>query len=389
MDRQEVTLLVLIDLSAAFDTIDHPILLETLEKDFSVTGNAIKWLTSYLSKRKQTILIKDHESEVFNLQSGVPQGSCLGPIFLFILYVAGLFKVIDKHLPNAHTYTDDTKIYHSFRPDTSLSQDAALKSIENCVADIRAWMLSNRLLINDSKTERIMIGSKQQMSKINFKEITVGESTIEPVEVVQSLGMWFDSHMSMDIHIGKVCSKAFRRLYNIRQIKKFLSEDTTKILVHAFVTSHLDCCNSLFYGLPQSQYDKLQRVLNAAALVVCLMPKFDHITPVLIGLHWLPVRYRVIFKILLLVYKALHANAPPYISDLLIPKHIGSYSLRSIEQNLLIVPKTMRKTFGDRAFAKAGPFLWNELPADIRQSSTVETFKSRLKTFLFKKAFYL
>ena len=388
MDRQEVTLLVLIDLSAAFDTIDHAILLETLEKDFGVTGNALKWLTSYLSERKQTILIKDHESEVFNLQSGVPQGSCLGPV-LFILYVAGLFKIIDKHLPNAHTYADDTQIYHSFRPDTSLSQDAALKSIENCVADIRAWMLSNRLLINDSNTEFIIIGSKQKMSKININEITVGESTIEPVEAVQSLGLWFDSHMSMDIHIGKVCSKAFRSLYNIRQIRKFLSEDTTKILVHAFVTSHLDYCNSLFYGLPQSQYDRLQRVLNVAARVVCLIPKFDHITPVLIGLHWLPVRYRAIFKILLLVYKALHANVPPYISDLLTPKHIGCYSLRSNEQNLLIVPKKMRKTFGDRAFAKAGPFLWNELPADIREASTVETFKSRLKTFLFKKAFYL
>ena len=149
------------------------------------------------------------------------------------------------------------------------------------------------------------------MSKININEITVGESTIEPVEAVQSLGMWFDSHMSMDIHIGKVCSKAFRSLYNIRQIRKFLSEDTTKILVHAFVTSHLDYCNSLFYGLPQYQYDRLQRVLNAAARVVCLIPKFDHITPVLIGLHWLPVRYRVIFKILLLVYKALHANLRP------------------------------------------------------------------------------
>ena len=90
-----------------------------------------------------------------------------------------------------------------------------------------------------------------------------------------------------------------------------------------------------------------KRVLNAAARVVCLIPKFDHITPVLIGLHWLPVWYRVIFKILLLVYKALHANVPPYISDLLTPKHIGCYSLRSNEQNLLIVPKTMRKTFGN------------------------------------------
>ena len=145
----------------------------------------------------------------------------------------------------------------------------------------------------------------------------------------------------------------------------------------------------MFYGLPQYQYDRLQRVLNAAASVVSLIRKFDHITPVLISLHWLPVRYRVIFKILLLVYKALHANVPPYISDLLTPKHIGCYSLLSNRRNLLIVPKTMRKTFGGRAFAKAGSFLWNERPADIRDASTVETFKSRLKTFLFKKAFYL
>ena len=100
--------------------------------------------------------------------------------------MAGLFKIIDKHLPNAHTYADDTQIYHLFWPDTSLSHDAALNSIENCVADIRAWMLSNHLLINDSKTEFIIIGSKQQMSKININEITVGESTIEPVEAVKA-----------------------------------------------------------------------------------------------------------------------------------------------------------------------------------------------------------
>ena len=96
--------------------------------------------------------------------------------------------------------------------------------------------------------------------------------------------------------------------------------------------------------------------------VWALIHKFDHITPVLISLHWLPVRYRVIFKILLLVYKALHANVPPYISNLLTPKHIGCYSMFSNEQNLLIVPKTMRKTFGGRAFAKAGHFCGMNVP---------------------------
>ena len=121
--------------------------------------------------------------------------------------------------------------------------------------------------------------------------------------------------------------------------------------------------------------------------MVCLVPKFDHITPVLSRLHWLPVRYRVTFKILLLVYKALHAKAPSYISGLLKAKPVGRYNLRSDGQDMLVVPKTMRKTFGDRAFAKAGPSLWNELPVGIRRASSVETFKSQLKTFLFRKAF--
>ena len=133
--------------------------METLEKDVSVIGDAQKWLASYLSERKQRILIKNHKSDAFNLRSGVPKGSCLGPV-LFLLYAAGLFKIIDRHLPNVHSYADDTQIYLSFRPNPPVSQDAALGSIENCVADVRAWMLSNRLLINDTKMKFVIIGSR-------------------------------------------------------------------------------------------------------------------------------------------------------------------------------------------------------------------------------------
>ena len=140
-------------------------------------------------------------------------------------------------------------------------------------------------MINDAKTEFVIIGSRQQVSKIHIDKISVGESVVKPDKVVRNLGAWFDSHMTMNSHIGEVCSKAFRSLYNIRQIRKFLSEETTNILVHSFVVSHIDYCNSLLYGLPQYQYDRLQRVLDAAAGVVYLVPKFDHITPVLRRLH--------------------------------------------------------------------------------------------------------
>ena len=168
----------------------------------------------------------------------------------------------------------------------------------------------------------------------------VGDSIIEPEKSARNLGSWFDEHMAMDIHIGNICNKAFKGLYNIRQIRKFLSAEATKILIHAFVTSHLDYCNSLLSGLPKYQPDRLQKVLNAAARVVCIVPKFNHISPYLKDLHWLPVEFRIEFKILLLVFKALNGIAPRYICDLIREKASIRSSLRSNDLTLLEVPRT-------------------------------------------------
>ena len=190
----------------------------------------------------------------------------------------------------------------------------------------------------------------------------------------------------MNVHIGKICSKAFRGLYNIRQIRKFLTAQSTKTLIHAFVSSHLDYCNALLSGLPKYQLDRLQKVQNAAARVIFRIAKFDHITPALIDLQWLPVTFRVQFKLLLFVYKALRNQSPPYIKDLLSLKQAA---IRSSAQSLLFVPKVNCSTLGDRAFAHAAPVLWNSLPLTIKTSSSLAIFKKQLKTFLFKKAFNL
>ena len=115
VDNKEVTLLVLLDLSAAFDTIEHPILLNILQQDFGVTGTALNWFDSFLSDRIQLILVSDKTSDYFNLDCGVPQGSCMGPV-LFTLYVSRLFNIISQHLPSVHGYPDNTQIYLSFRP---------------------------------------------------------------------------------------------------------------------------------------------------------------------------------------------------------------------------------------------------------------------------------
>ena len=184
------------------------------------------------------------------------------------------------------------------------------------------------------------------------------------------------------------CSSAFYYIHNIRRIRKYLSRDGLITLVHSFVTSRLDYCNSLYYGLPNSQLIKLQRVQNAAARLVCNLPLGIHITPSLQQLHWLPVQFRVKFKILLLTFKAIHGLAPKYLVDLIHVKTHSRYSLRSNGRLLLDYPGgNLQKTTGDCSFVQAAPTLWNFLPSEIQNANSVHLFKTKLKTHLFRQAF--
>jgi len=183
-------------------------------------------------------------------------------------------------------------------------------------------------------------------------------------------------------------SKASKGLYNIRQLRKFISTEATKILVHDFVTSHLDYCKSLLSGVPQYQLNHLQKILNAAGRLVCLVPKFDHITPYLIDLHWLPAEFRIKFKVLIFVFKALNGMAPRYISDLIRKKSSPRSALRSNDLMLLVMPRTKCKTLGDRAFAYAGPSMWNKLPKPIQMASNIYSFQKTAKNIFVQRSLY-
>ena len=189
------------------------------------------------------------------------------------------------------------------------------------------------------------------------------------------------------LYLASICKSSFYHLRNISYIRKYLSSTTTEILVHAFVSSKLDYCNSLLYGLPNYQVKKLQHVQNAAAHLISLSRKHEHITPILLNLHWLPIHYRIVFKILLIMYKALNNPAPSYIRDLLTP-YVPSHQLRSSSKNLLVIPHYNLKTYGARSFSVAAPTLWNTLLSDILNSSSVSVFKTDLKLSFLKKRFY-
>ena len=389
MNKQHVTILVLLDLSAAFDTVDHDILLERLSSKLGLNGTALGWFRSYLSGRSQRVSVRGSVSEKFDLCYGVPQGSCLGPL-LFTIYASALFDVVRKHLPTVHCYADDTQLYISFSPMAQSGQADAVAAIEHCTHDIRKWMSQDKLLMNDAKTELLLIGTRQQLAKVRIDSITIGNSDIAPQSPVRNLGVWLDCNLSMGDHITKTSSVAFYYLYNIRRIRKYLSKECTETLIHAFISSRIDYCNSLLYGLPACQLQKLQRVQNSAARLVFEESKFCHITPLLKSLHWLPVKYRIDFKVLLLTFKAIHGLAPPYISELISVKDTsGRYSLRS-NSGILLNFRTCKSltTLGDRSFYMAAPKLWNNLPLFIRNISFVNSFKKSLKTHLFQKAFF-
>ena len=178
----------------------------------------------------------------------------------------------------------------------------------------------------------------------------------------------------------------FFHLRNISKIRGFLNTETTKTLVHAFVTSKVNYCNSLLYGVPKYLLQRLQRVLNYAARIVFKSNKYDHITPLLRELHWLPIQQRIEFKILLMTFKALNKQAPTYLTDLLI-SYTPSRSLRSSSKNLLKIPMYNLKSYGGRSFALASAVLWNSLPQSLRYFQSVETFKLKLKKHLFLQAY--
>ena len=148
-----------------------------------------------------------------------------------------------------------------------------------------------------------------------------------------------------------------------------------KMVLHASVTSRIDYCDGRLYGLPDCEIAKLQNVQNAAARLLMSCKKYDHITPVLVNLHWLPVRYRINFKILLLTFKAVYGMAPSYITDLIHTKTNTRFLLRSIEGVLLTHPSgRMKKSFGDRSFSVTVPALWNALPVSLRSIKCISYF---------------
>jgi hypothetical protein len=381
LDMGDYALLAFLDLSAAFDTVDKRILLERLSRSFGIDDIALKWFQSYLTNRTEYVLFNGIKSSKRVVQFGVPQGSVLGPL-LFVLYTSDLEKIAEKHNLDAHFYADDSQVYIFSKPQLA---DSAQTRLIACLDDFAQWMSANRLKLNPDKTEFMRCATARRLPQLAKEVVTFGNSSILPATTVRNLGVVVDQKLSFQSHVNKTVSSCFYQLRRLKSSVKALPFETAKTLVNSFVISRIDYCNSILAGAPQYLLNRLQRVMNEAARMLCRCSRGDHVNRIMKErLHWLRIPQRIQFKLCLLVYKSLHGTAPTYLSELVnqVNKNDARRRLRSATIGDLIVPRT-RTNFGQHAFATAGPIAWNSLPKSVRSASSIASFKKKLKTHFF------
>ena len=313
MENQECMAVMACNLSAAFDTLHHGILLKVMSENFSVKDAALSWFDSYLRPRSCKVNIGKSYSSGRSLDFSVPQGSCAGAQ-LFNVYSSTLTEVVKSPLKsNLYGFADDHSVWDGFKANDWAGELECIGRLEDCAVDLKQWMDQNRLRMNSKKTEFILFGSSVQLAKCTMESLNVNGEIIPKVNVVRHLGVFLDQNLNFKHHIMTKCTSAMASLAKIKGIRNYLTKEAVETLVLSMAILHLDYCNKILTLVPDVDIKRMQLVQNIAAKLVLGKSKSDSSSQCLHELHWLPIKHRIQYKILCLVHKCLDCKAPKYL----------------------------------------------------------------------------
>jgi len=372
MEKKSLTILVLLDFSSAFNSVDFDIL-----SSLNVSPSAIQWFKTYLQGRSQSVRHNDITSDWCDLSAGVPQGGVLSPL-LFSVFIDAITKVINSH---CHLYADDLQIYRHFRVEDAVG---AVAAINNDLENIGKWAKSFGLLVNPSKSQAIIIGGRYMLNQMDFNSLPsiIFESTpIVLSKSVKNLGIFMDNHLSWDVHIAEVSKKMFASFQSLKRLQKFLPHQTKITLAQSLLLPILDYADVSFLDVKEEHLNKLERLQNLGIRFIYGLRKYDHVSDYRSQLKWLPIRRRRDTRTLNFLFSVLHnQNSPSYLRErfeYLIPRNRPCRTSSSL---LLRAPFRSSSCY-DASFTVRAVRLWNSLPHSMRSISSSDVFRKRIKEY--------
>ena len=373
-DENKCTVMLFLDLTAAFDTIDIEKLLTILLDEIGLGGTALQWCKSFLTNRTQRVKINGQYSNSIAVK--VRNSATFGPTAkVFQYYVRGQPMVFENCGFSTTAFADDSNGMKTFS--IAFQYNILKHDVPNCINKITNWSNMQFLKINPDKTEIILFHPKSLRDQVIIGGTSIGDDCIRFSKEVKNVGVWLDNNLNMDMHINKIVSHCYKLLRDIGRIRNVLSKKHTEMLLHPIVTNRLDYCNSLFFNISKSNLYKLQKVQNAAARLVERKRKTQSVSGVIKNLHWLKVEARIMFKILLLVYKCVTGQCSTNLQI-----RYKSHNCRP-QDDLLLETMKVKTQYGRRSFDFVGPKLWNALPVHVRTLEDIDEFKNHVKTILF------
>ena len=374
MDKSQITILILLDYSKAFDCANHRLIFAKL-KAAGFQDEALSWILSYLSDRKQKVRTDLGESSWINIKNGVPQGSILGPL-LFLVLVSDLYKSISNG--HYHMYADDTQLYYHCKPDQVAS---VINKINTDLQNVQIFSNENCLKLNTGKSNFIIIGSRANLNKLkqlDMPPIVLNNEVIERKHHVKNLGVIFDETFSWTNHVNKIVSTAYFKLRQTYRFKNFLSRDSKVNICESYVLCHFNYCDSVYFNITEILKNKIQKVQNTCVRFIFGLRKYDHISSSLKSMDTLNMEDRRILHGLTMMRKIKNRLAPSYLSDrITLHENLHSYNTRN--RNNIVINKN-NTTLRQKSFFPFFAKLYNDITKDPKYlNKSLKTFQLYIK----------